>query len=48
VLLRPVFDVDRPEDLERLAADLRRGRLGPLPATERALALAFRTPGRRL
>lgn len=48
VLLRPVFDVDRPADLERLADALRRGLVGPLPATARALARASRALGRRL
>ncbi|MGH7804896.1 MAG: TIGR04282 family arsenosugar biosynthesis glycosyltransferase [Candidatus Binatia bacterium] len=37
-LLPETFDVDRLADLECLAAELAAGRLGPLPATSRALA----------
>lgn len=36
-LLPETFDVDHVEDLERLARELVAGRLGPLPATSRAL-----------
>ena len=36
-LLPETFDVDLPSDLERLARELDAGRVGPLPATRRAL-----------